>query len=412
MLAKFDIHEELPVERPRLGIGLSLAASVVFGALVVAEQLPILKVWIAIQGVITSAVGVKYAQELKELEPHRIIQKEARLNLLSEQAALQATAFRPVSMHQKQTISPIDDGGKSLQFYDWEDLPDENTGIMIAGNAGSGKTSVCCWVLGKLTERKPAIIEVLDPHGGINKIWHDLGMNPICEYDEIEARLIAAIAELDLRRARAKRGEPIGQQYIFVCDELDSCLDNFQNPEMIAKAIKRLGKEGRKYDLSLIFITHTSNAGVKGIDAQERNCYVNILLGGTAANYTRYNYKRTDSESLFLNNQAYPCIVVSGGFPTPAIHPTHGTYTKFKKQGNPPLNLLPINRIEAVQSDGVATSIDFLERCHGIDCSSVATNEKNIESCPHCGSEKIKWLSQNAGRKQCKKCGKTWTIKQ
>ncbi len=31
--------------------------------------------------------------------------------------------------------------------------------------------------------------------------------------------------------------------------------------------------------------------------------------------------------------------------------------------------------------------------------------------CPHCHSQNIKWLSQNAGRKQCKDCKKTWSIK-
>ena len=240
---------------------------------------------------------------------------------------------------------------RALPLYDWDELVDENTGVMIAGGPGYGKTSVACYVLGKLTEHEPAIIEVLDPHGGINEIWEQLGLPVLCEYHEIEQRLAAAITELDARRSRAKNKQPLGSPYIFVCDELDSCFDNFKNPAIISKAIKRLGKEGRKYDISLIFISHSSNAGNKDIDAQERNCYVNIYLGGAAMSYSKYNYKRNDLEPVYLEQQAYPCVVVTGGSAIVAEHPTHSSYSKFKKKGNPPQNILPINQFKVEEED-------------------------------------------------------------
>ena len=304
-------------------------------------------------------------------------------------------------------------------YYNWDDLPDENTGIMIAGNAGSGKTSVCCWVLGKLTEHDPATIEVLDPHGGINKIWGELGLTVLCEYDEIEARLAAAIAELDARRRRSKLGEPVGPPYIFVCDELDSCFDNFQDPELISKAIKRLGKEGRKYDLSLIFISHSSNVGAKGIDAQERNCYVNIYLGGTTHAVCKYTYKEHDWERQEIQNTAYPCMVSSGGLPpVPAYHPTHGHHPKFKKKGNAPANLLPIRQLENEPQEPPEETEG--ETYHEEPEQPPSDPRAQLEAlfkkdgCPECGSLNVRnngTTGAGTPRKRCNDCGKSWAAK-
>jgi hypothetical protein len=73
---------------------------------------------------------------------------------------------------------------------------------------------------------------------------------------------------------------------------------------------------------------------------------------------------------------------------------------------------------EKVTSPPVATelqsTVDYLESLLSLDCSqSVAssyTDSYTVETCPKCESENIKWLSKNAGRKQCKDCGKTWSV--
>lgn len=89
----FDIHADLPLLRPRLGLGLSLIGAVIFAGLVSAKNPPALKLWLACQGIAISAIGLKYSSDLKGMDNHLIIQKEARLNLVSEQAAVQATIF-------------------------------------------------------------------------------------------------------------------------------------------------------------------------------------------------------------------------------------------------------------------------------------------------------------------------------
>lgn len=354
------------------------------------------RIFSAGMGTASALLAGAKTRQIQDLENFRVPRDIMRRDLFVEVQAQQLPSVSGKAIApEPQVLSD------QTEFYDWDNLADENTGIMIAGNAGSGKTSVASWCLGKLTERQPAIIEVLDPHGGINKIWSDLGLSVLCEYEEIEARLNAAITELDERRARSKRGEPVGQPYIFVCDELDSCLDNFEDPKTVSKAIKRLGKEGRKYDLSLLFISHTSNVGAKGIDAQERNCYVNIYLGGTAHAMCDRQYKFDSPQKQAIASAAYPCMVSSGGLPPqPAAHPTHGQYQQFKKKGNPPQGLLPI-RTAAPESQVIS-----LEKAWELPPASSPAD--TVTDCPYCGCDRTH--KHGGNRRKCLDCGKTWTI--
>jgi hypothetical protein len=380
-----------------------------------------LKPYTSALGMGLSGVAIATVAAIKEDSFLYLSQKHSRRQLLAHQGTSRlnqyASALETQNGGNDADLSGwVADGDNSeLQIYDFDDLADENTGIMIAGNAGSGKTSVCCWVLGKLTEHEPAIIEVLDPHGGINKIWGELGLSVLSEYWEIEGRLGAAIAELDARRARSKKGEPVGVPYIFVCDELDSCFENFEDPELISKAIKRLGKEGRKYGISLVFISHSSNVGSKGIDAQERNCYVNIYLGGTAHAVAKYSYKKHDPENLFLSQQAYPCLISSGGLPPiPAIHPTHGQYPKFKKVGNPPQNLLPIRQIEVVSAPHTPAHCAETKPLQDEVCTDAHAHDEPDKICPRCHSASVRpngGTTAGTPRYRCNDCGKSWSVK-
>lgn len=301
---------------------------------------------------------------------------------------------------------------QGLQLYDWNDLEDEAVGIVIAGQSGSGKTSVASWVLGKLTEKQPARIKVCDPH--YNDIWKEIGLDSIGEFDEIQAEFKWLIAELDRRRQRKKNGQPLGDNLIVVADEIGACIESFEDPKIISKALKRIGSEGRKFGIILIAIDQSPNSDDLGISAKKRDNYLMIGLCSVAIALAKQEVKSGDPLLQFLSLQAYPCVVKMGGILTPASHPTHYEYQRFKKQGNPPRNLLPINQIRGVSLEKSDEDRQRLETLYSMDCSYVATNDPPppvVETCPHCGSYNIKWLSKNAGRKQCKDCSKTWSIK-
>ena len=227
-----------------------------------------------------------------------------------------------------------------LGLYDLEkDAVDEGVGYLLLGNSGSGKTSAACWLLGRLTKQRAAQIIVLDPHGNRNPIWSELGLTLISEFHLIELQLQLLIEELDRRRARTENGASI----IVVCDELNACKENFENPEELSKASKRLGSEGRKYDIIFIGLNQSGNCEALGIDSNYRANFLLIHFGNSARK--AISQMRDSPEKLWVNSQAYPCCV-EGSVPLMAAqHPTHGEYESFKKVGNKPMGLLPVNQL-------------------------------------------------------------------
>ena len=66
--------------------------------------------------------------------------------------------------------------GEGLDFYNWENLADEASGILVGGNSGSAKTSLAAgFIVGKLTAVTPAEVIVLDIHQRKNIIWKQMG---------------------------------------------------------------------------------------------------------------------------------------------------------------------------------------------------------------------------------------------
>lgn len=241
--------------------------------------------------------------------------------------------------------APMGEGiGEAIAFYDWQQLPDDASGVIITGNAGSGKSSLALWLLGLLTQKQPAIIKVLDPHATINN-WHEHNLETVAEFEAIESELSGAVAELD-RRRKLSRGDLKSQPpYIFVADELMGMISEFENPKSVSKALSRLGCEGRKYGVSLIAIAHTSNAEALGIDAKLRSNYLVLAVGAPARQIGEKTWGKKSPEFCHLNATAYPCLVSGSVADQVAIHPTHGYATQYKKQGVPPRNLLPINQV-------------------------------------------------------------------
>ena len=118
-----------------------------------------------------------------------------------------------------------------LDFYDWRDLADDAVGIIIAGNSGSGKTSVAVWVAGWLTKDEPAQILALDPHANVNVLWGQLGIHTISDFKLIEKQLSILINLLDERRSLTKEQLDNEPAIIVFADEINACLENFEDKE-------------------------------------------------------------------------------------------------------------------------------------------------------------------------------------
>ncbi len=225
-------------------------------------------------------------------------------------------------------------------LYDWQQAPDEGVGFIIAGNSGSGKTSVATWLAGLLTQTEPAQVLVLDPHW--NDLWQQQGLQAIGHIEEIEATIQALLTELDDRCTRKGQGKPLGEPLLIIADEIGACLERFKKPEWIETALRRLGSEGRKFNMTFIAINQSKNALDLGISGAYQSNYVLVLLGAAARAKARLIGKEMMEA---VKGIAYPCIVSGACEDALAPHPTHASYTTFKKKGNAPQNLIPIKQL-------------------------------------------------------------------
>lgn len=235
-------------------------------------------------------------------------------------------------------LPPGEESG--LELYNWESVRTEACGLLICGNSGQGKTSIAKLIAGILTNQKPALVLVCDPHANRNR-WEESGLQPIHDYKQIEQTLYWAESELNRRR---EPGAEPGQRFILILDELGECFDYFEDVPRIKRIIRQLGTRPRKYDACAIILNHSDNCEAIGLDAKYRDNYLQISLGALA----RKRFKQNTPEYAYLQSQAYPCAV---GGPRPwvcAKHPTHGDYSEFKTEGLPPLVTLPINQIKAM----------------------------------------------------------------
>ncbi|MFN6560068.1 MAG: ATP-binding protein [Nostoc sp. ChiSLP01] len=273
--------------------------------------------------------------------------------LAADTAKYQSEANRHLSTIKEPTVELAQEidyealcPGKigDLEFYDWRDLADDAVGIIIAGNSGSGKTSVAVWVAGWLTKDEPAQVLALDPHANVNVLWQELEIHTISEFGLIEQQLGLLLELLDYRRSLDKSSLDLEPQIIVFADEINACLENFEDKENMAIAIKRLGSEARKYKIALIALNQSSNVEDLGISAQMRNNYMLIALNASARQLAK-QWKKDDPRRKHVEELAYSCVVTGAVPESLAIHPTHYTYKQFKKKGNKPVGLLPINQL-------------------------------------------------------------------
>lgn len=228
--------------------------------------------------------------------------------------------------------------------YDLEKrLYDEAGGILIVGRNGAGKTSTATKIAGLLTKNEPAEVYVLDPH--FNEIWSEIGLKSIGHIDRIENAIDSLLQELDARCDRKSKKEALGHPILIITDEIGACQKRFSDPKKISTALERFGAEGRKFNILYIGISHSPNVSDLEISAPYRSNYVIIALVTAAISQSNQIWKDDNPKKIWLKQQAYPCLICACGDWEIANHPTHSNYTTFKKKGNPPQGLMPINQL-------------------------------------------------------------------
>lgn len=258
---------------------------------------------------------------------------------------------------------------EQLDFYNWDGLADEASGILVGGNSGSAKTSLGAgFIVGKLTAVKPAEVIVLDIHASKNPIWQQMNF-PRVESDVETIHQILCWLIDEVERRKYQDGNPM----IICLDEINDTISELSQLDIIkplpgkekrvktfSYAIRKLSN-ARKFDICLLGFMQSHNTEAIGIDGKFRNNFLLVLCGASARGEIQNIWKHDDPRFQYIQNTAYP-VVISGSNPHQiAEHPTHKHHTQYKKKGNAPANLIqprfldkssiPIYRVEEQSQD-------------------------------------------------------------
>ena len=238
--------------------------------------------------------------------------------------------------------------GSELDFYNWDDLADEASGILVGGNSGSAKTSLAAgFIVGKLTAVTPAEVIVLDIHQQKNIIWQQMGFPRIESDVQVIYQVLCWLIE-EIERRKHQDGHPI----IVCLDEINDTLSELEQLDIVKPlggkqkrrntfiyAIRKLSN-ARKFDICLLGLMQSHNTEAIGIDGKFRNNFLLVLCGASARGEVDNKWKHDDPRFLHIKDTAYP-VVISGSNPLQiAEHPTHKHHAQYKKKGNAPANLI------------------------------------------------------------------------
>jgi hypothetical protein len=237
---------------------------------------------------------------------------------------------------------------EQLDFYNWDGLADEASGILVGGNSGSAKTSLGAgFIVGKLTAVTPAEVIVLDIHQQKNIIWQQMGFPRIESDVQVIYQVLCWLIE-EIERRKHQDGHPI----IVCLDEINDTLSELEQLDTISPlpgkqkrrntfiyAIRKLSN-ARKFDICLLGLMQSHNTEAIGIDGKFRNNFLLILCGASARGEIDNKWKHDDPRFLHIKDTAYSAVI-SGSNPLQiAEHPTHKHHAQYKKKGNAPANLI------------------------------------------------------------------------
>ena len=369
---------------------LSVAAAVFAGGLLF-ESRPLHRIFLSSSAIALSGAGVVLSktrgEQARRYNQLAINSQWEKAMILSEHGLedlykkLHPRAAREMESEILESELPALPPGNDEKLYNWNDLADASSGLIIAGQTGYGKSTSAIAAIIELTKNNPAHVVVFDKHAKRNR-WHEFGLEPIHKIEDIEAGILAMGDELIARQKRDENGPPI----IVVIDELIAAKKQFADWKAVNEIIENLLVEGRKFDMTAILLTQSMNCSAIGLDASIRANAFWILLGELA---TR-QFKKDSPEYDFLSQQAYPCAVSGCITPKLAIHLTHGHHETFKKKDNPPKFNGKINQLEGdpfeftrklqgdVESDRPQTSPISLEKKPQAEPNPVQTLEALI----------------------------------
>ncbi|WP_156090639.1 hypothetical protein [Planktothrix paucivesiculata] len=264
---------------------------------------------------------------------------------------------------------------EQLDFYNWDWLADEASGILVGGNSGSAKTSLAAgFIVGKLTAVTPAEVIVLDIHQRKNIIWKQMGFPRVESDVETIFEIMKWLID-EIERRKYEDGHPL----IVCLDEINDTLSELEHLDVIKPlpdktkrrntfiyAIRKLSN-ARKFDICLLGFMQSHNTEAIGIDGKFRNNFLLVLCGASARDEIGNKWKHDDSRFLHIKNTAYP-VVISGSNPLQiAEHPTHKHHTQYRKKGNAPANLIQprfLDKSSIPVFESVEQSEDFEEDDH------------------------------------------------
>lgn len=236
---------------------------------------------------------------------------------------------------------------EQLDFYNWDWLADEASGILVGGNSGSAKTSLGAgFLVGNLTQSNPAEVIVLDIHASKNPIWKQMGFPRVESDAETIYEILCWLID-EIERRKHQDGHPM----IVCLDEINDLLSEIEQLDIVKPlekgkrrttfiyAIRKLSN-ARKFNICLIGFMQSHNTDAIGIDAKFRNNFLLVLCGASARGEVENKWQHTDPRFLYIKNAPYP-VVISGSNPLQiAEHPTHKHHKQYKKKGNAPANLI------------------------------------------------------------------------
>ena len=215
----------------------------------------------------------------------------------------------------------------------FDSILDRGVGICLFGDSGSGKSSAAKYLIGLASQGSEIKLIVADPHYDGGGDWGNDTLI-IDDYDLILKCLRASLDELDRRKVQRKQGVKSFPKLVFIWDEWPSVRVSAKRAKLdiCEEAVIRLGSECRKYDMLSIFCSQSGNTKAMGLEG----------MGDFLQNFSLIRLGKIPDQRVLncLQNAGYPCLVDDDL----SIHPTHGNYQQFKN-GQPPLNLLPVRTI-------------------------------------------------------------------
>lgn len=221
-------------------------------------------------------------------------------------------------------------------FYNLEDIEQEASGIIVAGNTGAAKSSMAIHCAGLLTRNQPMQAVALDPHATKNH-WHEFGFPVVNDPDEILKAIRAILERLNHRR---KTGED-SPELLIIFDEIGALKADFRDDKEAIKDIEsfllKVGSEGRKFGITLIAINQSKNVEALGIDGQYRNNYLLLLLNA-AIEVEAKNAGWGYDDLRWIYYQSHPYTAMVSGCVSPRLtnHATHEHHKQFQKKGAKP----------------------------------------------------------------------------